>query len=80
MSTSIWRLVSKSLQQSFTARLNSNHRNCVLLLNNQARAWHSSPQLLQVQKEKPDESTTDIDVQRERPYAHLTFGQKGNVQ
>ena len=81
MSSAICRLVSRSLLKN-AACIQENGNSRVMILTNSKmwnRTWHSSSQLLQVQKESRDETAKDIDVQRDRPYEHLTMGQKGEV-
>lgn len=45
--------------------------------NSLCRALHNHPSLMQVRKAEGDTAGKDIDVRRERPYEHLTLGQKG---
>lgn len=41
------------------------------------RNFSQSRTVSQVQKEKSEEASSDLDVRREKPYEHLSFSQKG---
>ncbi|XP_067936084.1 mitochondrial import inner membrane translocase subunit Tim21-like isoform X2 [Watersipora subatra] len=77
MTLSTLRLVSKTLPQ-YRLCFCKNHQYLLLILPNRPapRAITTCAKFLQVRKQEESSADKEIDIQRERPYEHLTAGQK----